>query len=125
MRKKKKQKKLQLPRKKAVKNRSFSIWGVLSCFLGSLYLSYFTYLLFVFRISPTLNFQYILYAFSIVPFGLIGVIMGMFALKNREQLGFAGVLFNVLGMLAYSYLWYLVMTTTPHASVQQSTPSAQ
>lgn len=114
--KKKKAKKIVRPIK--MRERTVEFWGMTSCVLGVLYMSYFLYLAFVFHFAPSISFIYILYALSIFPFGLIGFVTGIFAVRSADKLGFVGIAFSVIGAAAYMFTWYEVAMTAPQAAAR-------
>lgn len=105
---KKKKKVTQKKPQKPVK-RGFSMWGYFSSILGIVYMTYFLYLLYVFMVMPTMSFVYILYAFILFPAGIIGFVMSLFAIRNREPLGFVGLFTGLIGAFSYCFIWYEIL----------------
>lgn len=114
--KKKKVKRVVRPIK--MRGRTVEFWGMLSCTIGIVYMAYFLYLAFVFHVTPSVNFVYILYALSIFPLGIVGFSTGVLALKSADNLGFGGIVCSVVGAAAYVLIWYEVAVSTPQTAAR-------
>lgn len=112
--KKKTRKKIVKPIK--LKTRTVEFWGMLSCTFGIFYLAYFVYIAFVAHYVQQINFIYIMYAFTVFPFGLPILLSGIFALHSEDKLGFAGIFCSLVGAIAYIYTCYEVVAIAPVAA---------